>query len=347
MVLALKKLGCDITASSTKGYLYRRDFPLHRELQEIIAPPGDIDVCLAFEYPPNYKNLRGAKKVAFLTYESSRLPEHWVEPINDYIDILIVPSAYCFESFKESGVDTEKMRIVPYGFNPEHFRPREDGETYREEFRFLFVGTPHKRKGLREAVEAFVREFNKNEKAELVVHTSYNPADNKRVLDWEYPDVRKLLREIRNRHAGGACIHWYNEIGSDEDMGRLFRNSDCLVNPCYSEGFGLATLEAMASAVPVIVTDTSGHRDYCSEENSCLIRSSMIPAGDFQYDSKREDARVAKPDVAHLQKLMRRVFRKRKEAAAKARRALKDISHLTWQNAAKKLLNIIEDVAHD
>ena len=146
MVLALKNLGCDITASSTKGYLYRRDFALHPELQKIISPAGEIDVCLAFEYPPNCKNLRGRKKIAFLVYEASLLPKHWVKPINDYIDILIVPSTYCFTAFKKSGVDAEKMRIVPYGFNPEHFRPCEEGGISREEFRFLFVGTPHKRK---------------------------------------------------------------------------------------------------------------------------------------------------------------------------------------------------------
>ena len=347
MTLALARLGCDVSAASARGYLHDPAFKLSGELKKLLRPDKNPDVCLAFVYPPNYRSLRGRKKIAFLVYESDLLPEHWVDPINNYVDMLIVPSAFCATAAGASGVKEAKLRVVPYGYNPEYFKPRSYGAGVSECFQFLFIGTPHKRKGLKETAEAFAAEFGESEKVELALRTTYNPADNRRLLDWEYADVVELVSEVKKAHPASARIKLEIGILPEEKMPDFYRSADCFVCPSYSEGFGLSILEAMASGLPVIVTDRGGHRDFCNEENSCLIKSTPIPAGDFQYDSKRTDARVARPDVIHLRKLMRDVFENRNDAFSKAEKALNDVARLTWENAAKKLLAIIKEETDD
>jgi len=347
MTLALARLGCDISASSARGYLHDPKFELACKLKELIRRDENPDICLAFAYPPSYENLRGKRKIAFLVYESDLLPEHWVDPINSRIDMLIVPSSFCAGAAGASGVKKEKIRVVPYGYNAEYFKPRGESVAGAETFRFLFVGTPHKRKGLREAAEAFAAEFGEREKVELVIRTPYNPADNRRLFDWEYADVAGLIAEVKKAHPASAAIQLEVGILPDEKMPHLYRAADCFVCPSYSEGFGLSILEAMASGIPVIVTDRGGHRDFCNEENSYLIKSRPVPAGDFQYDSRRCDACVARPDVIHLRKLMRGVFEDRNDAFLKAEKALSDVRRLTWENAAKRLLAIIKEERDD
>ena len=347
MTLALARLGLGISASSAKGYLYDPEFDLPEELKELISPEENPDICLAFVYPPNYKNLRGKKKIAFLVYESDLLPEHWVEPIKSCIDLLIVPSSFCKDACRASGVSEGKIRVVPYGYDPVHFKPRRIDAEGAKKFQFLFIGTPHRRKGLKEAAEAFAAEFGESEKVELLIHTTYNPADNRKLLGWEYPDIGELITAIKKSHPHCADIKLEIGITPDKEMPDLYRQAGCFVCPCYSEGFGLSILEAMASGLPVIVTGRGGHRDFCSEENSYLIRSSVIPAGDFQYDSRRTDAHVARPDAAHLRNLTRHVFENRSDAHSKAARALRDVAGLTWEQAAKKLLAVIKEETDD
>ena len=43
-----------------------------------------------------------------------------------------------------------------------------------------------------------------------------------------------------------------------DNIGEIYRNSDLFVLPSQNEGMGSALLEAMASGLPAIVTDTGG-----------------------------------------------------------------------------------------
>ena len=64
--------------------------------------------------------------------------------------------------------------------------------------------------------------------------------------------------------------------------------------------------------LPVVVTNTSGPAAFCGENNSFLIRCD---------GGAEERSGLARPSVAHLRRLMRRVFEGRAEAAERGRRA--------------------------
>jgi GT2 family glycosyltransferase len=58
---------------------------------------------------------------------------------------------------------------------------------------------------------------------------------------------------------------------SNEEVNELFNKATVFVQTSRHEGFGLPTLEAMASGTPIICTDYHGNRDFCFNNKNCLI----------------------------------------------------------------------------
>lgn len=55
--------------------------------------------------------------------------------------------------------------------------------------------------------------------------------------------------------------HDYSHCLLPSQMGEAYRNSDLLIGPSHpEEGFGLPVLEALSSGLPVLISDTPGHR---------------------------------------------------------------------------------------
>jgi glycosyltransferase involved in cell wall biosynthesis len=62
----------------------------------------------------------------------------------------------------------------------------------------------------------------------------------------------------------------------EEEMPRLFASLDLLVSASHSEAFGLAMVEALACAVPVVATATEGAREVIEDGANGLL----VPVGD-------------------------------------------------------------------
>ncbi len=63
----------------------------------------------------------------------------------------------------------------------------------------------------------------------------------------------------------------YFERPSDERVNELFNEATVFVQTSIHEGFCLPLLEAMAAGTPVVSTDAHGNRDFCRDEENCLI----------------------------------------------------------------------------
>jgi glycosyltransferase involved in cell wall biosynthesis len=103
---------------------------------------------------------------------------------------------------------------------------------------------------------------------------------------------------------------------TDAEMLRLYRDSDCLVQPSHGEGWGRPHQEAMASGLPVMATNWSGTTAFLNNETGFPIpieaQLSTIDNGPFA------DHRWANPAVMELRRLMRRVVDDPAQAKAKA-----------------------------
>lgn len=143
------------------------------------------------------------------------------------------------EKIKKDFIKHEKRNpdsifVVPYGCNLSRFRPapKED-----DVFRIIFVGIIGVRKGAYYILEAFKQLKLKNAEFLLIspIDEDFQPIFNK------YKDIVK--------HINGV---------SQQELNHYLNSSSVFVLPSIVESFGMATAEAMACGVPVIVSENCG-----------------------------------------------------------------------------------------
>ena len=108
-------------------------------------------------------------------------------------------------------------------------------------------------------------------------------------------------------------------------MRDVLMGADAFVLPTRGEGWGLPVMEAMAMALPVIVTNTSGCTQYLTHSNSFPLTPTPTADG------------FSEPHVPQLQALMRKVFDSVNTgdgvAAARGKQARLDIQARTRTSA--------------
>lgn len=165
------------------------------------------------------------------TYEAKVLEEF---ALADYI---VVPSSHARRTYIEQGFAPEKLLLLPYGVDVEHFRNegKRDGV-----FRVIYAGSLTIRKGPQYLLEAFSRMDRRN--AELVLVGPLDPA----------------FKPVLARYEGSFR---YLGMMAKVALKELYSNSSVFVLPSLADSFSLATLEAMACGIPVIVSRNTGASD--------------------------------------------------------------------------------------
>ncbi|MHC4712966.1 MAG: glycosyltransferase [Planctomycetota bacterium] len=326
LVRALVRAGAYVSAVSLKGHLYDEAFHLNPAVEEAIRRPRREGWDVALDYPPNFARLDGAHRAGILIYEADRLPPHWVEAVNKYLDSAFVPSRFACEVAVASGIPEARLALAPFGVDREIFRP--DGPAAAvptgRSFNFLAVAAPHIRKGLAELTEAFRRAFAPSDDVGLVIKCPPLAGLGKR--PWEYAGIDDFLGE-----EPGGRISLLTGSLSEEEMGSLYRACDVYCQPSYGESFGLAALEALACGRPVIATGWGGVLSFLNEENAWLADFEMVDAASFSYDWKDgPPVCAAQPDVAHLAELLRRAYEDEEVRRHKANAGLKTAESFLW-----------------
>jgi glycosyltransferase involved in cell wall biosynthesis len=126
--------------------------------------------------------------------------------------------------------------VVPNGVDlPELTEPR----AVHTPRRALFLSRLHPKKGLLDLVQAWA---------------AVRPPDWKLIVAG--PDEGAHLAEVRKAVGVARLEAAFDFVGEVDDAAkwRLYREAELFVLPTYSENFGLAIAEALASSVPVITT---------------------------------------------------------------------------------------------
>ena len=63
----------------------------------------------------------------------------------------------------------------------------------------------------------------------------------------------------------------YVTAPTDAEVNELLSQATAFVQTSKHEGFCLTILEAMAAGCPVVCTDADGNRDFCANEENCLM----------------------------------------------------------------------------
>jgi glycosyltransferase involved in cell wall biosynthesis len=294
---------------------------------------GSVDLLIYNNFPRSIYEQYGlidyqAKlKVAYLAWEESVFPEHFVTECNKQLHAMFVTSEHVAKVFRYSGVS---IPIINISEGIDHILEHKALTKYNlnttKKFKFLHISSAQKRKGVDVLIDAYLNEFNNNEDVSLILKIFPN---------YDSQISEALAKYDKNIHPEIILI----EDGqlSDQQILSIYNQCNCLVAPSRAEGFGLPMAEAMALGLPLITTRYSGQLDFCNEDN-CLLIDYKLQKSDSHLEIP--NSLWAEPDVTDLQKNMRYIFENIDSQKVKNMidNAKKISINLKWSNTANKLL---------
>lgn len=203
-------------------------------------------------------------------------------------------------------VDVSAVRLVSWAVEPMFF---EFNRPFLERSkRILFVGSIEPRKNLSGLLEAF-RIFKERHRSE---------------------PVRLTVVGCENALFSGSGINMGNIAGdvdfagylSDRELAEIYGDSIVLVYPSFYEGFGLPPLEAMAAGTPVITSNRSSLPEVVGD--TALLVDPIDP-----------EEIAAKIEMVYFDPTF---------AQEMARRGLKRVRRLSWDNAGAHVLDIYDEL---
>ena len=225
------------------------------------------------------------------------------------LDIVFVNSEEYRQSWIKRGFDPMKLKIFPRGLDTELFHPRRRDPAFFEKFcggrngelRLLYVGRVSKEKDLDLLAEAYRRLRSENLPIQLIV-----------VGQGPYSEAfAQSLPE--------ACFTGYL---TGDDLAAAYASADIFVFPSTTDTFGNVIIEAQASGIPVVVSDSGGPKELVQNNQNGLITRSH--------------------DVEHLTDALRRLIvdqglRERLRANAR-----ESVANRSWPSAFTKFWRATE-----
>jgi glycosyltransferase involved in cell wall biosynthesis len=290
---------------------------------------GAIDLTIRHQWPPDFERPASGKLVCILPWEHKAVPIRWIEEIEEKVDEVWTPSDFARDSFLVAGLSADRIRMIPNAVDGNIFRP--DGPASRPPnsrgFVFLFVGGPIRRKGIDMLLQAYGDAFLPDEDVTLVIKDLGSRSF------YSHNTQLGKARQFALRPSSPHTLLVTEEL-DDAALAALYRGADAFVLPYRAEGFGMPLIEAMACGKPVITTGEGPATEFCSAENSYLIRAAEVSVPDPvpPLGPLSSEWTWFEPDVAALAQTMRHVYEDRDEAAARGRKAAAVIQRsLAWE----------------
>ena len=206
------------------------------------------------------------------------------------------------------GVEAARLAVVLNGFT---LRPVPEGAApVAREPVVLYTGSIFNRRRLPDLIAAFARVADAIPAAQLMIvgkDRTRPPQD---------------LRSLAASYGVSARVQVCDYL-PDEDLGRLYARASAFAFLSEYEGFGLTPLEALAAGVPVVVADTPVAREVYGEA------AAFVPLGDINGTAEALTRLLASPQAR----------------AAQLARAPAVLARYSWDEAAERTLQILEEAA--
>lgn len=226
------------------------------------------------------------------------------------MDRVITVSASAAEETKNVfKVPTQKLRVIYNGIDTTIFR-KVDGEDKQHGHLIMVGNSQDRKKGLVYLLEA-LRLLQRKNDVKLTI------------VDRGLPD-NEYAPQLVNRYNLDGRVNFTGKVGLEE-LVEHYSRAEVAVVPSLYEGFGLPAAEAMACGLPVIAT-TAGALPEVVEDGKSGI---LVPPQNAHALAKAIEQLLGDEQ---LRRVMGEEGRKRVQ------------THFTWEQAAKKTLEVYQEV---
>lgn len=259
------------------------------------------------------------------------------------VDRLFVCSQWAKDVLKEEGVadEVERIDVIPLGVDSKVFFPDKIAQGMRKYWTrdktvFINCGKWEVRKGHDKLLEAFCKAFGPDDQVELWM-LNHNPFIGLENEQWKTNYIASPM---------GANIKILPRLNTQAEMRKLFNTVDFGVFPARAEGWNLEPLELMACGVPSIITNYSGHTEFCNEANSLLVEpNGMEKAQDGKWFNGQGDWCTFEIDdlVEQLKNAheMKQSKLYRGDYGRRAFECLKTAEKFSWKNTVEKIVEVL------
>jgi len=242
---------------------------MQRSVSQELAADADVSVQLQL---PNEWDPKLAKRNVGITaaVETDRCHPDWVTACNA-MDLVVVPSSHAKQCLASSGNVTRQILVVPESYSDAiNAKELPTLPEFQTSFNFLIFGqltgnnAENDRKNIFYTIKWLCETFADDPDVGIVLKTNIGrntTIDRSLVTNL----LKQLLFEVRK--GPGPRLYLMHGDMHDDEVAALYRHPQikALVSLTRGEGYGLPTLEAAASGLPVVATGWSGHLDFLNE----------------------------------------------------------------------------------
>lgn len=339
----LQKLGHRVSLFPMKHNGMQAHPKHHSVIQEALKNaqmPNFQAPCVRIWHQFDMSMFCGGKKYGFPIFELdefNKIEKHHLSSVDEMI--------VCSEWAKTIILDQipdKPVHVVPLGVDLDIFS--HVGNTYSKErpVRFLAAGKWEYRKGHDVVLKAFTDTFLETDNVQLYCMTQ-NPVIPE--------DMNKDWNETFQYSKLGNKIKLIPRLETQEDVARIMREVDCGIFPARAEGWNLELLEMIATGKPSIATNYSGHTEFCNVDNTYLIEyetSEVAHDGYFFKNNIGNWMKITDNNMEYIKNKMRDIYESLSNPILNTGQSDISVSprfaqQFTWQNSAKKLVNILQD----
>jgi len=298
----------------------------------------------------------GSPAFAFSIFETDQITPIAKAMLNSRAsDVILVTTKEHKKILENSNIITP-IEILHEGVNEDIFNLNTQNKLINtNKFTFITAGKKEKRKNTDKIIRAFVDICQYKEIA-LICHTK-NPftfGPNINVRAWSDVDITKFgfnlvsNDKIALKFSNGVCdIYFTHNDIETKDLPLLYNSANVGIQCSSGESWGLPEVEMMACGIPLIITDTIGHREYLSaipEELKSLIitpTESEIANDNFWFKGNKGKWMVV--DISDIRTKINEVISNMNNFKNKnitlSNNLIQDFS---WNKAAQSFLDLIK-----
>lgn len=259
------------------------------------------------------RNYAAIYNIAYWAWELEEIPREWQKAMR-YINAIFCPSDFTSHTLRKY---TDKpVHTVPHPVTIGQVRAGMRARLGLSEQAFLVsslfsFGSALERKNPYAVVDAFVASLRAKQDAWLIFKSNHggDSDEKKQFLDYIQPY---------------STIRLVDDIWDKQEVLGLIETSDVYLSLHRSEGFGLPIAEAMLLGTPTMVTDWSGSRDFCHDENSFLLPYNLVAVQSTHPEfAQLQHGKWADPDRHAAAAILNAIYEAPARARAKAEFCLK------------------------
>ena len=275
----------------------------------------------------------------------------FLDILNRDADRIFAFSPYWKKVLKDQGV-TRPTDVLLHGFNPKQFfsvpkeLARKQLSLPADVFLFLNLNRNQPRKRYDILIMAFVELITKYPTKPLFLLCICDRGEKGGWWLFELFARELALRGVPvEQFAARLIITAQNMSFKDEEINLFYNAADVGISTADGEGWGLCQFEQMGVGVPQVVPDIGGYKEFCTAENSVLVKPTVRYYLPTNFSPVGGEAMACDPHAVCLGMEEYVLNSEKKNAHAVA--AKKKVLEYTWEKACEPLIRRLRAAKED